>query len=289
MPSPAATNSSSESSSKRHCSEDSWTYFIADDQIVQEGSEASEALQSIDMVNRRGSSVESDINLCHNVGLQTPQVSPPPVTRYLSPAVFEAHPMSRSASISTEAHLPRPASAAPSVARSTDLSQPEDEETVCIKLLSHLKKHSNITSQDRTFQVDLLTKSNASIRRILRSKSVRSDESCQLLLSNILGKMTTLCEHLCYTSQSESANPNQSQAVPGMQRNSEAFDMRTGLVDQQTSSETLRPLVLETSSLAADVGNMLKRKPLDGFQTYGRWETLVIGLECRLGNALGAL
>lgn len=65
--------------------------------------------------------------------------------------------------------------------------------------------------------------------------------------------------------------------------------MRTGLVQQQTSSETLRPLVLEASSLAAELGDLLKRKPLDGFQVQGRQETWLVELELRLGAALSRL
>jgi hypothetical protein len=87
LPSPAATTSSSESTTKRHCSEDSWTYFIADEQTAQpEFNEASEALQSIDMGNHRSSSVESEVEFYVPGGLQTPDLSPPNVTRYLSPA-----------------------------------------------------------------------------------------------------------------------------------------------------------------------------------------------------------
>jgi hypothetical protein len=183
------------------------------------------------------------------------------------------------------------------MARTTDLTQPEDEETVCIKLLAHLKKYSAlINDHSRAFQIDLLTKSNASVRRILRSRSARADYSCQLLLSSILTHLTTVCEALCYTSSGQESTvlqdvPHavQQDSDTRQKRNSEAFDMRTGLVYQSTPSETLRPLVLETSSLTVDVGSLLKRKPLDGFQTLGKWEMGILELGYRLQNALEAL
>jgi hypothetical protein len=65
--------------------------------------------------------------------------------------------------------------------------------------------------------------------------------------------------------------------------------MRTDLVYQSTLSDALRPLVLETSSLTVDVGALLKRKPLDGFQTLGKWEMGILELGYRLQNALEAL
>jgi hypothetical protein len=298
LPSPAATTSSSESTTKRHCSEDSWTYFIADEQTAQpEFNEASEALQSIDMGNHRSSSVESEVEFYVPGGLQTPDLSPPNVTRYLSPAILESRPVSRNASISTDPSLIQRTASAASMARTTDLTQPEDEETVCIKLLAHLKKYSAlINDHSRAFQIDLLTKSNASVRRILRSRSARADYSCQLLLSSILTHLTTVCEALCYTSSGQESTvlqdvPHavQQDSDTRQKRNSEAFDMRTGLVYQSTPSETLRPLVLETSSLTVDVGSLLKRKPLDGFQTLGKWEMGILELGYRLQNALEAL
>ena len=288
MPSPAATASSSETSAKRHCSEESWTCFIADEQNFPDSSEASDALQSIDLGNRRSSSVESEVQFYVTGGLQTPDLSPPNTFRYLSPAILDATPMSRQISNTTTIPLIQRTSSAASMRSRLDLNQPEDEETVCIKLLAHLKKYSISTVPDQTFQLDLLTKSNASVRRILRFQSACNDYNCQLLLSSILTHLTTLCERLCYTDRSETVRHDQS--GPGVhQRNSQSFDMRTGLVFQQSSSETLRPLVLETSSIALDVGNLLKRKPLDGFQTIGKWELYIVELGFRLQNALADL
>lgn len=280
MPSPAATASSSESNAKRHCPDNSWTYFLADDaQPLLDCNEAGEALQSIDMVNNRSCSVSSETMFLHHGGLHTPNLSPPQ-TRYLSPAALDVRPVSRHTSTCAESALTMSQTTLPTLV-------PEDEETVCIKLLAHLKKYSSTTNQTEQFRVDLLSKSNASVRRILRSQTARRDYNCQLLLSSILTHLTTLCESLCSTEQDERTRHDQSLQRPDTTR--ESFDMRTGLVQQQTSSETLRPLVLEASSLAMELGSLLKRTPYDGFQIQGRQEAWIVELGLRLQTALTRL
>lgn len=280
MPSPAATNSSSESSSKRHCPDNSWTYFLADEaQTLLDCNEAEEALQSIDMATNRSSSVSSEVFLMPNGGLQTPGLSPPQ-TRYLSPVAFDVRPVSRQTMTNNDKALNNTQNIMPTLV-------PEDEETVCIKLLAHMKKYSTSATQSQHFQLDLVSKSNASVRRILRSQTARRDYSCQLLLSSILTHLTTLCESLCNMGQTERARHDQLLQRLGSTR--ESFDMRTGLVQQQTSSETLRPLVLEASSLVHELGDLLKRKPYDGFQVQGRQEAWVVELELRLRTALTKL
>lgn len=280
IPSPAATNSSSESSSKRHCADNSWTYFLADEaQSLLDCNEAGEALQSLDMATNRSLSVSSDNAFIPHGGLQTPSLSPLQ-SRYLSPAALDARPMSRQTSTTAENSLLTTQTMVPSVV-------PEDEETVCIKLLSHLKKYSTSASQSRPFQVDLVSKSSASVRRILRSPTARRDYSCQLLLTSIMTHLTTLCESLCNMGQEERTRHDQS--LQGANSTRETFDLQTGLVQQQTSSESLRPLILEASSLANELGNLLKRRPLDGFQVQGRQEAWIVELQLRLRTALTIL
>jgi len=290
IPSPAATTSSAESSSKRHCNDNSWTYFLADEaQSLLDCNEAGEALQSIDMADQRSYSASSESIFCNNGGLQTPSLSPPNF-RYLSPAALDVRPVSRQhlvPSITSRSRISNQSLVPPGSRQSSPPSAPEDEETVCIKLLAHLKKYSSSSRQTRQFQLDLLSKSNASVRRILRSQSVRRDYTCQLLLSSIMTHLTTLCEYLCSTGLEEGMGDGQSSPRPDSTR--ESFDMRTGLVQQQTSSETSRPLVLEAASLATELGNLLKRKPLDGFQVQGRQEAWIVELELRLRTALTTL
>jgi hypothetical protein len=282
IPSPAATTSSAESSSKRHCSDNSWTYFLADDQDLLEGTEAGEALQSINMANSNAFAMPVETLGYGSNGLQTPGLSPPH-QRYLSPAAFDRRPLSRQASVGVDNQAIQQTTLMVARTRMSATPQPEDEETVCIKLLSHLKKSSAAPLQHRQVQVDLLAKSSASVRRILRSQGVRKDYSCQLLLSSILTHMATLCELLCGTS-SESRGRNEP-SRPGPST-SDTFDARTGQTQNSFNLEALRPLVLECSSLTNDLGDMLKRKPLNGFQTLGRHERHLAELQLRLKSVL---
>lgn len=287
IPSPTTTSrSSAEPTSKRQCLESSWTYFLDDDHSYQEGSEASEALESIEMVRSRSQSVANEVAYYSNAGLVTPSLSPPLPCRSYSPAPFGPQIMARQSSMRSIVSHRQLDHIAPSRPLSRASSQQEDEETVCIKLLAHLKKYSASSRLGRGFQLDLLTKSNASIRRILRSQNLRNDHSCQFLLTSIMTHLAVLCENLCSTAQDRARSETQTIAPP---THAESFDMRTGLVQCQTSSETLRPLVLETCSLNTEVGNLLKRQPLDGFQIFGKWETYTIELALRLEEALVTL
>ena len=232
------------------------------------------------MADCRSYSMASDLSFFHSNGLPTPCFSPPQSTRYLSPAQLETCPTSRQSPCRVD-----PAKLHPQ--RYTSFSSngnlhPEDKETVCIKLLAHLKKHSSDESQTQEVQLDLLKKSNAAVRRILRSKSIRRDYSCHLLLSSIINHLVRLCERLCQGKLEDSHFlPEQVHfgGVPGF------FDTpvvpRAAVVDQGMASS----LVREVAEFTSIVGDFLKRKPIYGFQHLGRHETFHVELEQRLQKA----
>ena len=276
IPSPPASQYS-DCTSKRHCSTNSWASFLVEEHQDLLDFEASIESSTFDMMKPKPFCDSTDMSLLRNNGLPTPGMSPQ--FRYLSPAALETRPRSRATSVATESSRLMPprfttAFATP-LSRTPEPAQPEDDETVCIKLLSHLKKHSSHTGQSTGQDLDLLTKTNASVRRILRNKGVRSDYTCQLLLSGIITHMVDLCEQLC--------NSNHSQDQEHFEDPSEYFDKTT---QPKTASAITRTQVVDSTNLATEVADLLKRKPLNGFQILGRHESHHIELDLRLQRAL---
>lgn len=269
--------------------------------------ETTETLNAIEMANNRSFSMTSEVSFFTNNGLPTPALSPPQFTRCLSPAQLDTRPTSKQGSRSTAPIDPRrlypPANTTtPFFARHVEHPPltPEDEETVCIKLLAHLKKHSSDESQPRETQLQLLKKCNAAVRRILHSKTIRSSYTCHLLLSNILSHLVRLCERLCLdmdmNSSEDAARSLESQflqdqvhyeAVPGYFENVAVHIPQQPL--QASEQETMMALNREVMSFASTVADMLKRKPLGGFQTLGRHESFHAELEQRLIKASALL
>ena len=158
----------------------------------------------------------------------------------------------------------------------------EDEETVCIKLLSHLKKHSADDTQPRETQLELLRKSNAAVRRLLRSRTIRSDYSCHLLLSNIINHLVRICERLCEGKLDESQYLHEQvhfEGMPGF------FDTPVpqggGPFDQNLAGNLIQEVMVFTTI----VGAFLKKRPATGFQSLGRHESFHVDLEQRLKKA----
>lgn len=289
IPSPPASQYS-DCTSKRQCSTNSWASFLVEEHQDLGDFEESIEPQTFEMMNPKAFCESTDLSFLRNNGLPTPGMSPQ--FGYLSPAAFETRLMSRAASVSTDSSRLLPPrfttafSAPPS--RTPEPAQPGDDETVCIKLLSHLKKHSPRKGQSSYQDLDLLAKTNASVRRILRNKGVRSDYSCQLLLSGITTHMVDLCEQICSQKMEESTVPNFSdcQSQTPFKAQSEYFDKTT---QPKTPSATARTQVVEATNLATEVAELLKRKPLNGFQVLGRQESHHIELDLRLQRSLAKL
>lgn len=228
----------------------------------------------------------SEMTFFNNSGLPTPALSPPQFTRYLSPAQLETRPTSRHPFVQADTNS-QPLQRSPAITRHADNVQ-EDEEMVCIKLLAHIKKHACDDMQPRELQIDLLRKCNAAMQRILRSKTIRSDYSCHLVLSSIITHLVRLCEKLCLCKMEEPrALDSQflqdqvhfAEAMPGFFDAAICSSLALGEPDQ------LVHLITEVMSFISVVGEMLKQNPMPGFQYLGRHETLHFELEQRLRQA----
>lgn len=290
IPSPATTYGSDDST-KRQCSVSNWPCFVAGgEQGLWTLDEATESLNAIEMADNRSFSMTSELTFFNNNGLPTPSLSPPRFTRYLSPAQLETRPSSRQASVPIDPSKLHPTRHSVPLPCHVDPSA-EDDETVCIKLLAHLKKHSSDDSQPQEAQLELLKKSNAAVRRILRSKTIRPDYSCHLLLSSIINHLVQLCERLCQGRFDQPGNMDSQflQDQVHFEGMPACFDSAVSQPAQLPDQEILMNLIQEVVACTSIVGEMLKRRPIHGFQTLGRHETFHAELEQRLKRATSLL
>ncbi|KAJ9603589.1 hypothetical protein H2200_011775 [Cladophialophora chaetospira] len=281
IPSPAATHTSDDVS-KRHCNTPCWSpYIVGGEQGFLSFEETTESLSALDMADNRSYSMASDASFFSNNGLPTPGLSPPQFTRYLSPAQLEARPVSRQSPCPTDSARLHPQQYG-TLSRSVEPGF-EDQETICIKLLGHLKKHSADDMLPREVQLDLLKKSNAAVRRLLRSQTVRSDYTCHLLLSSIINHLVRMCERLCEQKWDDSQYLHEQVHFEGM----------PGFFDTPVPQSSGGPLehdlanslIQEVMVFTTIVGDCLKRRPISGFQHLGRHETFHVELEQRLRRA----
>jgi hypothetical protein len=200
---------------------------------------------------------------------------------------LETRPASRQSSITTNTNLLRPASAS-QMQHTPEPQVPEDEEMVCIKLLAHIKKQSQV-HQTVDSGIALLRKVNAALKRIMASKVARSEYACQLLLTGILNSLVAHCERTnrLYL---DSLVQQTTQQTFAFQPSSEYFNASfpTGQPDP-TSLAVLRDLIQTVSNICSTLADSLKRKPLNGFQTLGRHESLMLTLTQRLKVSLASL
>jgi hypothetical protein len=228
-------------------------------------------------------------SLPSSTGLPTPALSPPQYA-YLSPMMLENRPQSvvnppKNTSTTSQFLAPsRPISAA----RNPEPRQAEDEEMVCIKLLGHLKKSNAKEEQSLDDLVSTIKKSDAVIRRILKSKKARADYGCIMLLSNTMIKVVDLCERVAHEHFEEpdgedahflSAFDDNFFNDPEQNYFNTDFPMESSQADR---GAMLREMLAQTADLVLAVGNLLQRKPLNGFQAVGRHEALHMELGQRL-------
>jgi hypothetical protein len=284
IPSPAATNSSDERS-KRSCTESSWTSLISlDEESTPEFSNSDDQPQPLDMSDCTSFSLPNEFLFRHN-GLPTPALSPPQV-QFLSPMVLESRPESRSTSVAAEMTSLCPPGRPASASRTPEPQAPDDEEMVCIKLLSHLKRHSAENQQTLESMQALVQKSLASVRRIIRSRNVRSDYACQLLLSNIMMRIVELCENTCRRQMENNSSRWRNQQAP-CEVISDHMEASNDSQSSPTEPASSTGATLQDAiGLVTSVGDLLKRKPYTGFQTMGRHESLHLALEQRLRSAV---
>jgi hypothetical protein len=292
MPSPANT-SASEDSAKFHSQRPSW--LPGPDPTGQPGSapaphrEPSPA-QTVDSYNF----MDGKDSLPGSTGLPTPALSPPQYA-YLSPMMLETGPQSVVDNpCTTTAQFLAPTKPPP-VARTSEPQPTEDEEMICIKLLGHLKRSSAKEDQSLDDLVNTIKKSNAVIRRILKSKKARSDYGCIMLLSNILLRVVDLCEHVVHK-HFEEPDGGDAHFLTAFNDNffndpeqnyfNTDFPMESSQADRGVM---LREMVMQSTDLVLTVGTLLQRKPLNGFQAVGRHEALHLELGQRLKGTLSLL
>ncbi|KAJ9659433.1 hypothetical protein H2198_003162 [Neophaeococcomyces mojaviensis] len=290
LPSPAPTHVS-EKQSKKNCVSNDWTSLISyDEQSPLEFSNCEEQLLNLEMSQSAAFSNADDMSYILQTGLPTPSMSPPQM-RYLSSSDLET------VSSTSPPNMP-PLSQGVSVRGSQTMATrraealPEDDETVCIKLLAHLKRFSQ---QQQSYEsvLSLVQKTNAALRRLLRSRTIRTNYSCHLLLTNIVLHLASFSERLI------PVPPQQQHPQPENEFVHESYliDGDSDLCNIQRRQngiwQDMRPLtknaVTESIMINAGVGDLLKRKPLDGFQVLGRQESAHIEIDSQLRGVLASL
>jgi len=260
------------------------------DQAYQDCNEAGEQMHNLEMGTIH-SALEA-VNLSQHGGLPTPGLSPRNNTQYHSPGIWDTTSWPVNASRSAEVSMLVPPQYSASISRMPE-EQQEDEETVCINLLSHVKKASLSKYPSRVVKPILVKETIAVVNRILRSKNTGSEYTCHLLLSSIMVHLVEICESMCNSTSMESEQAAiyfPQEAFP-VDSTSELF-VRRNIYDNQlplTVSDSVKMSVLEAIALCSTIGDMLKQKPLNGFQMLGRHESLHVQLDLRLKAGLAKL
>lgn len=275
MPSPAPTNVS-EPHNKRTCVSNDWGSLVQfDDQASLDFSICDEQFLNLDMCQTTETSVMPEVSYVMNVGLPTPSTSPPEM-RFFSPTETEAAPSAIPINFGQAIDVTQQMSA------STDEDDEEDDEARCIKLLAHVKRLSSREQLPYHALSSHINRTNAILRWLMRSSNIRTQYTCHLLLTTIMTHLTKSCEQLLARVEagpeqeffeesllSENDNkPSPEQGQPSRQAGELQTEARTSLS--------------ETVSICVSIGNLLKRKPLNGFQVLGRQESALVDLERRL-------
>ncbi|KAL8243882.1 hypothetical protein R6Q59_010140 [Mikania micrantha] len=227
-------------------------------------------------------SLQTELPMFTNNGLPTPPGMSPTDMTFLSPAAFETRPPTpRGMGLADTCKF-----YAPKFTPSTSMTpEPliEDEETICIRLLAHLKKNPS-ERENYESQLQLIKKTNAAIRRLLKSRATQNDYSCQMLLSTIATHLVAMCERVCQyrPMQTDFLHDHfMMDTVPGY--------LDTSMVEQQTAEihDSAKVVVNEAAVLSSAIGDLLKRRPLmNGYQGVGRHESLHVDLDVRVKKAL---
>lgn len=271
MPSPSLTVFSEPPSKRVSTSVEPSFFLQVDEQAALDFANCNESqFLNLDMCQSTVSSTNSDRPYVHETGLPTPSMSPPNTT-YQAPTEISRTP---SVMISNT-HCSPMSNVSPS-----SYQQIDDEETTCIKLLAHLKRHSKQEGQSIHALVSLVSKTTSVIQRLLKSTTVRSDYSCHLLLTSIMTHLASVCEQLL---SHHEAN-----------RGQEFLNESAFIEDSATLTDSMMHTAAKTAtsdavSICVGTGSLLKRKPLNGFQVLGRQESALIDCERRLRAVCTAL
>lgn len=288
LPSPAPT-SASEPHSKRSCLSNDWSNLVQyDDQTPLDFSGCTEQFLNLDLCQPPETMVSGDSSYLMHSGLPTPSMSPPEM-KFLTPSELEATtPNARPPSTGPVLYD----SSDPTLSRASTFyhqrPHAEDDETIAIKLLAHLKRLSNQERQSFNSVASLVNKTNAALRRLLRSDTVKNDYTCHLLLTNIMTHLAGFCEQLMVLR--ETATEDLIAESHLTQGDNEMFlDQRSHSAQQGQLSSIVKNSIHESAALCTSIGNLLKRKPLNGFQVLGRHESAQLDIERRLRDMVASM
>ena len=291
LPSPAPT-AASEPRSKRSCVSNEWSNLVRyDDETELDFSACDEQFLNLELCQQSELAQDEEPPYMMNMGLSTPSMSPPEF-RFLSPIEpNNTSPSTRPTSIaptSSQVSLVDCPSQRPAIDQ--QIIQPDDDETVCIKLLAHLKRLS--TQEDHSYEsmVYNVSKTTIVVNRLLRSSSVRADYTCHLLLTGIMTHLAAFCEQLLVL---QDGRPSEEDLfTSSMLADSDAEvhqDRRQHSTHVGDTKLIAKDSVYESVLTCVSVGNLLKRKPLNGFQVLGRQESALVELERRMRIVLSSL
>lgn len=290
LPSPAPSVIS-EHQNKRPCISNEWTDMIAYDNQTTLGFSQCDEQQFLhfEVAEEAESNTTKDA-LSGSYGLPTPCMSPPEM-QFLSPADLETR--SQSSPPTSGPFYQTPHAAYHPPLPQANQPQPEDDESVCLKLLAHIKQCS--TQDHHTFasMLALVNKTNAALGKLLQSRTIRRDYPCQLLLTNIVLHLATLCEQLLdHREPSYTSNPEQEFIHESYLTESDEGiypDKRQTHSQAAVSKSNAKHTVREATMLCSAIGDLLKRKPQNGFQTLGRHESAHVEIDIRLKRILASL
>ena len=109
-----------------------------------------------------------------------------------------------------------------------------------------------------------------------------------MLLTTILTHLAGFCEQTLKL-RKENSDHDKVEDNNSSEEHVDTFDYEQQGSINDPSLATIRQSMSEAVSLCTSVGNLLKRKPLNGFQVLGRNECALIELEKRLRQCLARL
>lgn len=288
LPSPTPTYAS-EPQSKRSCYSNAWSEMVQnDDQQSLNFSNCVDQFLNFDMCQHSDPTMSNETSYRVDTSLPTPSMSPRHKQQLTPPDLDVMTPSTQTSSIlpasttdqTTLYHLSGPSSQIQSI---------EDDEIMLIKLLTQLKKLSLQTHHTFRSAVSLVDKTNAAIKRMLHSRTVRTDYTCHLLLTSILVHLVTFCE-LVSTLRDRQVDSELVFDISFSDYDSGMSQEQTSIIASRTTLQlAAKKAVRDTVAICTSVGNFLKRVPLNGFQIVGKNEAALIDLEKRLRHTITLL
>lgn len=291
MPSPASTHVSDQPH-KRNCVSNDWTNLITyDEQSPLDFPACEKQFVTTDLRPDGITAPMNETSFVVNAGLPTPSMSPPEM-QFLSPSDLEACSHSRSSSTKLLNQGMPVQFGTQSQSVRQHLYQVEDDETVCIKLLAHLKRFSSQQQQSLQATQSLVSKTNAAIKQLLRSRTIRTEYMCHLLLTNIVMHLAAICEQMltmqCSQTNSYSDQDFINECYLAENEQESSPDLGGHEPSPPEPNSSAKDAVHESALLCSNIGDLLKRKPLNGFQILGRHESALIEVEVRLKRVIAS-